>query len=196
MIKLMATNIARNFFNNHVFDDETDIDVYSYGLEIMLASTMNVLAIFGLSIIFHQFIPTVAFMLVFMAMRTFAGGYHAKTHLTCFLIFLFFYGVMLLLAAALPAEFINPLFITMTMVSSIIIVAWAPIIDQGTPLKKSRIRKNRKIAMVLLSLVVLFIVVLYFVDNTKTILLCASFGLFAASISLAAAKILNKRRVI
>jgi accessory gene regulator B len=60
--------------------------VYAYGLELFVSTVVNVAALMALAIAFGKVAQTAALLAVMLPLQSCAGGYHAKTHLNCFLI--------------------------------------------------------------------------------------------------------------
>jgi accessory gene regulator B len=74
------------FWVREGFVRENDQDIYSYGLELLISTVMNILALLALGLIFGRLAETAVVLAVMLPMQSFAGGYHANTHLKCFLI--------------------------------------------------------------------------------------------------------------
>lgn len=61
-----------------------DRDIYQYGMDRFLTICLNILTILVLGIVFNQIIQSIVFAFSFMALRTYTGGYHAKTPERCY----------------------------------------------------------------------------------------------------------------
>lgn len=83
---------------------ETDREVYEYGFEVMLStfSCFGVLAI--LAFVSRSITHSVLYILGFVPIRHYAGGYHAKTHFRCFLTILITYILSLLIFYSIPID--------------------------------------------------------------------------------------------
>lgn len=84
----MFTNISERVVNhlickNIIKDDEHDI--YQYGLNRFFTICLNIVTILILGIIFNQVLQGIIFAFSFMALRTYTGGYHAKTPVRCYI---------------------------------------------------------------------------------------------------------------
>ena len=66
--------------------DKNLTDVYRYGLEILLSSTLTSLSIIILSLFLNSFGYALLYFLITIPLRMAAGGYHANTHKKCFLL--------------------------------------------------------------------------------------------------------------
>ena len=87
MIASVSRKIAQYIYNKND-EKKTSIEVYRYGVEVLLSISINTLLILILGWILNIFIEIAIFMLAFGLLRVLAGGYHAKTHLSCFLIYI------------------------------------------------------------------------------------------------------------
>lgn len=74
-----------------------DTAVYRYGLEALYSSLLELLTILFLSFFVGNFLQTILFFAAFIPLRVYAGGYHAKTRLRCYLMSLAVYGVFSIL---------------------------------------------------------------------------------------------------
>ena len=63
---------------------DAEIDLYAYGIESVITIAINWSITLFLGIIFKQLIPTLIFSIIYIPLRSFAGGYHAKTEGRCF----------------------------------------------------------------------------------------------------------------
>lgn len=91
------SKILLSFFKINVAN-QTEEDIYLYGLEILLSNFINFSIIILLSVLFHIEKEVLCFILFFAPLRFFSGGIHAKNHIRCILLFLFFLFASLLLS--------------------------------------------------------------------------------------------------
>jgi accessory gene regulator B len=66
--------------------EKSDEDIYEYGLELLLYTILNTVVILGSAALVGKIAESLALLFVIMPLQSFGGGYHAKTHLRCFLI--------------------------------------------------------------------------------------------------------------
>lgn len=66
--------------------DEDDRDVYEYGFHNLYNNIIDVASIVIISVWLNQVPQTILYHISFVFLRNTAGGYHAKTHLQCFII--------------------------------------------------------------------------------------------------------------
>lgn len=75
--------------------------------------------------LFHEVMPTVFYIICFCTLRKYAGGYHAKTVFTCYLLTLTAALGMLVLLRQF--DFIAPFQFVLWFISGIIILLFSPI---------------------------------------------------------------------
>jgi accessory gene regulator B len=66
--------------------EQADEDIYEYGLELLISTILNMAVILGSAAIIGKLPQSLALLIVIIPLQSFGGGYHAKTHLRCFLI--------------------------------------------------------------------------------------------------------------
>lgn len=66
--------------------EEKDKRLYQYGYQVMVEYAANLLMAVLIATVFHAYGIVFIFTLAFMLVRSYAGGYHAKTGLGCFIL--------------------------------------------------------------------------------------------------------------
>lgn len=66
------------------FIEENDRKLYQYGYQILFEYIINVLAAVLIAAIFRAYGIVIVFTLTFMLVRSYVGGYHAKSGARCF----------------------------------------------------------------------------------------------------------------
>ena len=62
-----------------------DRDIYVYGFDITIYTVLSTTALLLIGFLLRQFVPTLILVFGFYTFQTIGGGYHANTHLRCFL---------------------------------------------------------------------------------------------------------------
>jgi len=189
MIQALSDKIISFFVINDIISDNEDKSIYTYGLELILSAFLNVFIVLIFSLIIGRFIETLVFFLAFIPIRTYAGGYHAKTHLGCFCILMLVYSINLALLFFAPQSIVNICIIGFSSCSFILVAAFAPIEDSNKPLNSIEKTKFKKISIVIVAIqnIALFLSLLFFGKNN--ISFGFAIGQFAAAFSIAAVKI-------
>lgn len=143
MIAKLAKSTAYFFVEKQVVKKE-DEEVYAYGMELLYSSIMNIAVAVIISIITNTVFPTSAFLITFIVLRQYIGGYHAKTHLGCMSILAVLLCCFAVMSKHIPEQ--GEVWISMlSVISSIILILrFAPVEHPNKPLsdnEKSRLRK-------------------------------------------------------
>lgn len=188
MLSTYAKRISSLFVRADIIK-EKDFEIYAYSFEVLLANVLSAVALVVIALISGTFLETIYFLIGFIPVRELAGGYHASTHLRCFLIMLGVYSVFLVAYIFIPAE--NYVLVTRVCVLLSICLIWklSPVEDDNKPLtqnEKSFLRqRSRNVSLVY----VLVVIVLTVSPGTGVVAFCVSLGLLAVSLSLFAARI-------
>lgn len=59
--------------------------VFRYGIELTISTLSSILSVLFLSLLLNATIETIVFLIAYMSLRIWSGGYHAKTYARCFL---------------------------------------------------------------------------------------------------------------
>lgn len=78
MFRNLAEDIAFLLIKHKILDIEQR-DIYIYGLEVILLNGGLVLMFLTISLLFGVMINFWAYLIFFLPIRIFSGGYHAKT---------------------------------------------------------------------------------------------------------------------
>lgn len=159
MIAKLAKSTAFFFVEKQIVKKE-DEEVYAYGMELLYSSIFNIALAAIIAIITNTVYPTAAFLITFIVIRQYIGGYHAKTHLGCMSIFAVVLCCFAVLSRYIPAEcevWISMLAIVLAM---FLILRFAPVEHPNKPLsckEKSRLRKSGIISVFTVFVLVLIL---------------------------------------
>lgn len=143
MTKRISERLAKAFCQKGIFSSE-DTAIYAYGLELLLATILNVTVLVIISIVISKPLAWGIFLLSFIPIRLTAGGYHAPTHLTCGLIFCTSFA-FLTLFAILINETVGPVtLIFFSMVCLLITAIFSPIQSSNKPQTEQQLKINRR----------------------------------------------------
>lgn len=122
-----------------------DVEIWAYGLEIILNSVIKFLIIAVLSVFLGIFQYTMFCIIAFAFFRHFGGGVHFSTYLRCLS-----FGVMTFLISGKIASLdklsiIQEMFFYMTLVLGVLtIVKWVPADTKKKPIKEKEKIKEQK----------------------------------------------------
>ncbi len=80
----LVSKIVTFLTEQEVISSESDVqDFYRYGIEISISSFLNIFLVLLLGIIINHIAESIIFLLLFILIRSFTGGYHADTYFRC-----------------------------------------------------------------------------------------------------------------
>ena len=85
MVRKISKKVTNRLLSRNAIKDE-DYEIYQYGLEQLLTSILDLLTLLVIGLIMGMIWQGIIFVLSFMLLRKYAGGYHASTPLKCYLL--------------------------------------------------------------------------------------------------------------
>lgn len=156
-----------------------DKEVYRYGIQQGLNLALNILTTIIIGVLCGMVYPSILFLICYMPLRSFCGGYHAKTHLRCYI-----YSVIMITSILLVTKYATfniLLYEVLVLISLIIILLLAPVEDKNKKLDYVEKRVFRKRAYIIAFLEVLLYHIFLLTHLTYCyIILCVA--LFSLSI--------------
>lgn len=166
--------------------DESEI--YSFGLHNGIILLLNLITVLAIGFVFNMVLEVIIFLLAYSPLRTYAGGYHAKTQLRCY-----FMSIVIIIAVLITIKYVpmnNLVYLLCLLSSSTIIFLLAPVQDQNKPLnEKEKIVYGRRSYIILSILIALFFL-LAFIGQAK-ISVCIAMGIAVLAIMLVLGKVKN-----
>ena len=125
-------------------------EIYRYGIQQTLNLTLNILTTIIIGLILHTAFQSIWFLICYIPLRSYCGGYHAPNHLRCYI-----YSVILItciLEVTKHFRFNNVVCESFVLLSFFVIILLAPIEDKNKPLdnieKKVFRKKACKLALI------------------------------------------------
>lgn len=126
-------------------------DVYIYGFDLLFSFLISTTIILTIGIISGHIVPTLFFLVTFILVRRYTGGYHANTYLKCQICTVSFYLISLLLSIFLNIPIY--LFIGIGLIGVVVILLFGPIENPHKPLTNEEKKKHKITGFILFSLV-------------------------------------------
>lgn len=148
MISKLAKNIA-HFFVLHNITEESKEVIYAYGMELLLSDVLNTIIVLLIALLSHTLPAVIVFIVVFMGLRRFVGGYHANSHLSCMftlviVMLVFSYGI-----CNISGQLAQIFSIGFTIISFPVIFCIAPVPHPNKPMSEEKGVKLRKRSYIL-----------------------------------------------
>ena len=118
-------------------------DVYIYGTEIIFLNGSLLIVFMLMSLLFNAWEHFLAYLIIFIPLRIFMGGYHAKKSEHCFLLSIMMYGISLIFARFIQYLDMEYILKIAGIISGIIILVTTPLINDNNPLSVSQKNRNR-----------------------------------------------------
>lgn len=144
MFRYFAENIAFILIKNKILNIKNR-EVYVYSIEVILLNLVLLLSLLGISIVGNSLLLFIGFLLFFIPIRTFAGGYHAKHSETCFGISVGLYIVAMIIFNQFPNLYKNALVIVLFILAIAILLIWSPLKNPNHPLADYQYKRNRRV---------------------------------------------------
>ena len=145
----IACKICNYFLSKRIINADL-YDVYIYGSELLLSFLISVLLIIFLGAISGDILLTVVYLIVFIAVRRFTGGYHADTYLKCKLITIGTYALTLGLSKTI--DITVPCYFVLFVCGIAAIFKFGPIENPNKPLVEEEKKKLKYIAIALFAI--------------------------------------------
>lgn len=103
--------------------DSDNKDIYIYGINNLFIILINLVSVVMLGVIFNSVLQVIWFMLNFVFLRSYLGGFHLNSHVHCYLISNVIIITSIKIASIIPIGIL----IAFSIISSIFIWRFAPI---------------------------------------------------------------------
>lgn len=84
MLESVAYRIVNTQIRKGLLKEE-DRNIYQYGYQMLMEYCINIAASISIAAFFHAYKIVLVFSLAYFLLRGYAGGYHARTSIGCFL---------------------------------------------------------------------------------------------------------------
>lgn len=195
MINFLSKRIAVFFVQNGVIEQK-DSDIYEYGFNLILSAIISILLVIIIGSIFELLPHTLLYLLFFIPIRSYAGGYHARTYFQCIFLFVAVFAVAVVITIFTPYEYSNILILFFIIISMCLTYIFAPVKHENNPISEEEQGKYRSISLLLsVAYAMVLVIGLWVFPSFKKFFLMASMGSFAATITLPIGIILSRRKV-
>jgi len=137
-----------------------DKEIYEYGFDLILADLFNFSMILFVGGACGQLVPAVMYLLVFVGLRSFCGGYHAKTHLRCHIVTIGVFVFFLILLNMPQLTDRKALLLWGDFIALIPVLLFSPITHANKPLSEDARKRNRLLSIGLFLLMILCAIIL------------------------------------
>lgn len=143
----LVDKIINNFIKQGIIPSE-DSEIYAYGLYQGIVIIINILTYILISLYFKMVWESVIFLVCYIPLRTYAGGYHARTQVKCY--FLSILMITLVILAIKTVPWTSSIMIGLLLLGGSIIFVLSPVEDSNKPLSDSQKIVFKRIARTIL----------------------------------------------
>lgn len=161
MNKLLDLIVRAMEHNDYVNDD--NYEIVRYGLELLVMKAIIYVILLIIGIATKSIFEVVAFMVAYQPLRSYCGGYHAKSRVTCITSSVLMLVSVIVFSKTVSAEYAVIMSIIMMFIGSVTIVLLTPVGTPNKPLDDMEKKVFRKRSLIILAIIWLFAVVMYFI---------------------------------
>lgn len=170
--------------------EKSDRDYYEYVLIMMIERIIAIGSLLIISVIFKQFLPTVAFLTFFLSLRKRTGGYHADKFWQCYLLTIITYIGVVRVAPALSE---NPHMMYILLFFAVLVIeVFGTVNHPNINLDKSELRETKKAARLLVLIEIGIIAVLIMLKINQLYVSYMSIAIIMCSFFMCLAKIIKQ----
>ena len=185
----LSGKIAESLTNSGVITTE-DRELYEYGLHHGLLMIINLLTTVVIGLLFKMVWQSFVFMIAYIPLRTYAGGYYAKTQFRCYLL-----SIVIMLAALFGIKQIpwtGSIGIGLTLCAIGIILYFSPVEDKNKPLSSMEVKVYGKRARIILFIEIIIMLIMIILKQQQ-VAYCIAAEFVALSIMLILGALKNKK---
>lgn len=158
MLEKASERLTNHLISSGVIKSE-DYEIYQFGIEHTMLKLIHLMSYVALGLIFGKIPELIIFLIAFIPLREYSGGFHAKTPLRCYLVScLTVVSILLLFTFAI--NYLIPFNIIIALVGSIGLFFVIPVEAKEKPLDEEEKvyykKKGRIILLIELLLVIIF----------------------------------------
>ncbi|BCN29466.1 accessory gene regulator ArgB-like protein [Anaeromicropila herbilytica] len=142
---------------------EDDRELYEYAYELLMGQVINILISAVVAILFHSVIPVGIFLVTYIPLRSYAGGYHSRTNERCTLLSTAIIILVCLVTKRVEFHDAPYLIVGLGMVADAIIFLLSPVEDLNKPFDQEEKKRYGKRARIILAIEIIISTCCYFI---------------------------------
>ncbi len=188
LLARLAVKIVNDLVHSGVIKEE-DAEIYIYGINQILTSVLNVSSALIIGLIFGVFPEIAVFMAAYIPLRSFAGGYHAKTPLSCYV-----FSVIMLIVVSIGLKYLHLadwVYYAVLVAATLVVLVLSPVEDRNKPLDEieQKVYKRRTILIAAVELTLAMLLKLLMFDD---LFIATAYSFVVLSLMLIAGKAKNR----
>ncbi|MDR1765604.1 MAG: accessory gene regulator B family protein [Lachnospiraceae bacterium] len=164
----MLSRLAACLVDRQVMDGiiaKEDQGLYTYGYEVLFLQLVNILLAVAVAAVFDSWAVMAVFLVTFVPLRCFCGGFHAKNGWRCACVSVAVEAGVCALMRQVHVHHSEEVEILMLILSGALIYTLAPVEDRNKPLEEEEFDRFGRVAFGIWFVLTVFWCVLYFVSD-------------------------------
>lgn len=131
MFNKISLRVTNRLLKRELITQE-DYEIYLFGVEQMLVLLLDLLTCVLVGVVFGNILQTILFVAAFAGVRVYAGGYHASTPWSCYLL-----TTGMIIVSTVILKYIDwnvGVLIGLLVVASLVILKFAPVDTENKPI--------------------------------------------------------------
>src|SRR6056297_740034 len=129
----MIEKYVKNLVNQNIIESDKQ-EIYTYGIRQGILIIINIATVVAIGLVLVMLAESMVFLVTYMLIRTYAGGYHAKSQLGCYIFSTVAMTVILL--GIKHITFSCFIYFIATLISATVIYVLSPIENINKPLSQ------------------------------------------------------------
>lgn len=164
MLERLSGHIVDWQIRKQILDDE-EREVYQYAYELLLNQVINIVIAIVIAVIFRTPIQVIAFLISYIPLRSYSGGYHANTNAGCTIVSAFMVCFICWLSRYSPEWGVMRYYLICFACSGYFIIRYAPVEDSNKPLDEVELVRYKKMSCIIWVIETLIGCVLCLINN-------------------------------
>lgn len=163
-----------SFLANRIFDknDKYPMDIYIYGIELVISSTISTSLIILTGVLTHTFLECLIYLLSFSLIRIYTGGYHCMSYLRCNIVSVLSYIIVFLSVYYLDYFISNPyVLFSGYAISLTMAIFFAPVKHENKQVTNAERKKYKILSIILITFFYTICVLLFYIFDLKQTLI-------------------------
>ena len=185
-----SEKIANALLDNKIIDSD-NYDICRYGINQCITTLFNFVTTLIISLIYGMVLEAIIFTIAYIPIRVYAGGYHAKTPVGCWMFSVVILALVLLVMKGINFSLLVS--VLLLIASGSLVCILSPVEDANKPLDEIEMKVYKKRTLIMMiSEAIILIIFLFF--KWRRVTISAIMAWVVLSIMLIMGKIKNYLR--
>ena len=140
---------------------DNEKEIYAYSIELLTSLLINLIILSITSILLNKKVELIVFIVFFSGLRSYAGGYHARTHIECIVLSFCLFTISAISSTYLIA-YGETILICGILFSLVMVFILAPAESENKPLSEKKRLKYKRRSRIIVILLSIIAICLYF----------------------------------